>query len=134
MGGNAFKRQQVVHDGEHTLFHFAAVPGAADQLHTLGQVECHEVFRVHSLLLPVRVGALGAVHHHEIRLKALQFFIARADKHVFDEMRLPGHFCDKADFQAGICVSTAEGIDHEQALAGKLLGDQFFSNLPRLQG
>ncbi|MNH06851.1 hypothetical protein D3C79_662300 [compost metagenome] len=60
----------------------------------------------------------------------MQFFIARADKHVFDEMRLPGHFCDKADFQAGICVSTAEGIDHEQALAGKLLGDQFFQICP----
>ena len=99
-GSDAFQRQQVVHHGEHTLFHFAAVPGAANQLHAFGQVESDKVFRVQALLLPVRVSAFGAVHHYEVRFEILQFFFRRANEHVFDEVRLPGNLGDKADFQA----------------------------------
>ena len=122
-GSNAFQRQQVVHHGEHTFLHFAAVPGAANQLDTLSQVESHEVFRVQTLLFPLWVGALSAVHHDEIRFKINQLFVAWADEHVFDEMRLPGNFGNEAHGKTGIGVSAAECINDKQALAGKLLGN-----------
>ena len=130
-GSDALQRQQVVHDREHPFFHFAAVPGTADQLDTLGQVKGDEVFGVQTLLFPLRVGAFGAVHHDEIRLKVCQFFIARANKHVLHEMRLPGDFGNKADAQAGVGVSAAEGVNDEETFAGELAGDQSFQVLPR---
>ncbi len=85
------------------------------------------------MLLPVRVGAFGAVHHHEVRLEVSQFFIARADEHVFHEVRLPGHLGDEAHFQARVGVGAAEGIHHEQAFAGQLFGDQVFQIGPHFR-
>ena len=125
-GGDAAQGQEVVHHGEHALLHLATVPGAADELHLLGHVEGDEVLGVETLLLPVRVGALGTVHHHEVRFEGLQLFFARADEHVLHEVRLPGHLGDDAHRQAGIRVGTAETIDHKQTLAGELFGHQGF--------
>ena len=127
---DTLQRQQVVHDREHPFLHFAAVPGPADQLDPLRQVEGNEVFRVESLLLPLRVGAFGAVHHDEIRLKVGQFFIAWANKHVLDEVCLPGHFGNEAYAQTCVGIGAAERINDEQTLAGKLMGDQIFQVLP----
>lgn len=111
---------------EHALLHLATVPGAADELDLLGEVEGNEVLGVETLFLPVRVGAFGAVHHHEVRFEGFQLFIARANEHVLDEVSLPGHLCDDAHGQTGIRVGTAEAIDHKQALAGELFGHQGF--------
>src|SRR5690606_25524996 len=55
-GGVAFEGQLVVPHREYALFHLAAVPGAADQLHPLGHVEGHEVLGVKALFLPVGIG------------------------------------------------------------------------------
>ena len=107
---------------------------AADQLHAFRQVEGDEVLRVQPLLLPVRVGAFGAVHHHEVRLKVRQFGVARADKHVFHEVRLPCHLGDEAHFQARVGVGAAERVHHEQTLAGELVAHQGFQMLPDFRG
>ena len=117
-GGDAAQGQQVVHHGEHPLLHLATVPGAADELDALGQVESDEVFRIQPLRLPVRIHAFRAVHHNEVRFKIMQFVFIRADKHVFDEVSLPGHLGNKADFQAGIGIGAAEAVHHKQAFAG----------------
>ena len=130
-GSDALQRQQVVHDREHPFFHFAAVPGSADKLDALGQIERDEVFGVQTLFFPLRVGALSAVHHDEIRLEVRQLFIAWANKHVLHEMRLPGDFGNKADAQAGVGVGAAEGVNDKQALAGELAGHQPLQVLPR---
>ncbi|MNZ85463.1 hypothetical protein D3C78_1042560 [compost metagenome] len=82
------------------------------------------------LLLPVRVGAFGPVHYHEVRFEILQFFIRRADKHVFDKVCLPGHLGDETHLQAGVGIGAAEGVHHKQTLAGKLVTHQRFQMLP----
>ena len=46
-------------------------------------------------------------------------------------MRLPGDFGNKADAQARVGVSAAEGVNDEETLAGELAGDQSFQVLPR---
>ena len=86
------------------------------------------------MLLPFRIGALGAVHHDEIGLKGLQLFVRWADEHVFHEVGLPGDFHDEAHTQARIFVGAAERVDHEEPLAGKLIGDQFFQVAPDFRG
>ena len=133
-GGDAPQRQQVVHDREHPFLHFAAVPGTAYQLDTLGQVEGHKVFGVQTLLFPLWVRAFRTVHHDEIRGEILQLFVGWTNKHVFHEMRLPGHFSDKTHGETGIGVSAAESVDNEQTLAGKLMGDEPFQVLPGFRG
>ena len=127
---DTFQRQQVVHHREHPFLHFAAVPGAANQLHALGQVKRHEVFGVQTLFFPLRVSALRAVHNDKVWFETCQLFIARANKHVFDKMRLPGHFGDETDGKTSIRVRTTEGVDNEQTFAGKLPGHQAFQMLP----
>ena len=44
--GNAFEGQVVVHHGEHTLLHFAAIPGVEDNLLSGCNVEHNGCFRV----------------------------------------------------------------------------------------
>ncbi len=133
-GGDTAQRQQVVHDREHPFLHFAAVPGTADQLDTLGQVEGDEVFGVQTLLFPLRVGAFRAVHHDKVRGEVLQFFIGRTNEHVLHEMRLPGHFSNEPYGETGVGVSAAERINNKQTLAGKLMGDKSFQMLPGFRG
>ena len=129
-GGDTAQRQQVVHHREHPFLHFAAVPGTADQLNTLGQVKGDEVFGVKTLLFPLWVRAFRPVHHDEVRGEILQLFVVRTNKHVFHEMRLPGHFSDKPHGKTGVGVSAAESINDKQTLAGKLMGNEPFQMLP----
>ena len=76
--------------------------------------------------MPVRVGDLGAVEHYKVRFEVLEFFLAGANEHVFDKVRLPGHFRNKADFQASGRVGTAVEIVDKQPFAAELLGNQCF--------
>ena len=39
-------------------------------------------------------------------------------------MRLPCHFSDKANLQTGLRTGAAKGIDHKQAFASELVGNQ----------
>ena len=112
-GGNTFQWQQIIHDGEQPFFHLAAIPGASDELHFFGQVKGHKVFRIQPLFLPVRVGAFCTVHHDKIRFEIGKTSGIRADKHVFNEMSLPGHFGNKPHAQAGFRVSATQGIHNE---------------------
>ncbi len=82
------------------------------------------------MLFPLRIGALRAVHHDEVGLEVRQLFIARADEHVFNEVRLPGHFGNKAHAETRIGVGAAEGVDDKQPFTGQLLGHQPFQMLP----
>ena len=133
-GGNTAQRQQVVHDREHPFLHLAAVPGTANQLDTLGQVEGNKVFGVQTLLFPLWIRAFRTVHHDEIWGEVLQLFVGRTNKHVFHEMRLPGHFGNETHGKSGVGVSAAESVDNEQALAGELVSDEPFQMLPGLRG
>ena len=45
-GSDALKRQIVVHHGEHTFFHFSAVPCIDDNLFTACDVEYNSGFRI----------------------------------------------------------------------------------------
>ncbi|VGQ11051.1 hypothetical protein SB00610_05425 [Klebsiella quasipneumoniae subsp. similipneumoniae] len=129
---DAFLRQQVVHDREHPFFHFAAVPGAADELNTLAQVKGDEVLGVHALRLPVGIGAAGAVEHHEIWRKAGQLVGARHDKHVFDKVGLPRHLGNEAHAKAGVRAGAAPGVDDVQFFAAQLACDQAFQAAPHV--
>ncbi len=131
-GGNALERQEVVHHGEHTLLHFAAVPGIDDDLLTGGDVEGHAGFGVQTQLLVVFDLRLGSVVNDKVRLEVFQLLLGGADKHVFNEMSLPSHFHDKADGHAGVMVRAAEGIHDVQALVAQFLGRQVLNGLPDL--
>lgn len=111
---------------ENIPFFISPPYGAADQLNALGEVESDEVFRVQALLFPLRVGALRAVHHDEVGREFRQLFVARADEHVFNEVRLPCHFGNETYAETGIGVSAAEGVDDKQAFTGQLLCYQPF--------
>ncbi len=131
--GNALERQQVVHNREHPLFHFAAVPGATDKLNALGQVKGDKILRVETLRLPLWVSAFCAVHDDKVRRKVSQLLLRRTDKHVLHEVRLPGHLGNKTHGEAGIGIRTAKGIDNKQPLAGELLGHQAFQLQPHFR-
>ena len=53
-GSHALQRQEVVHHGEHTLLHLAAVPGVDDDLLLAGDVEQHSSLGVQAQLLVVQ--------------------------------------------------------------------------------
>ncbi len=117
-GGNATKRQQVVHDGEHAFFHLAAVPRTTDDLDALGEVKRDKILRVKAVLLPIGVGAPGPVHDDKVRLEPGELLLTWANKHVFHEVGLPGHFSDKTNTQPGFRVGAAKAINNIQAFAG----------------
>ena len=68
-----------------------------------------------------------SVINDEVRFEILEFFFARTDEHVADEMGLPGNFDDEANGHTGIFVSTAESIDDKQTLATEFLDGEFFN-------
>ena len=85
--------------------------------------------------LPFRVTGFGAVEHHEVRFAVVvQFLLGGTDEHVLDEVRLPGHLGDETHLEAAVFVRPAEGIHHEQAFGGELVGDDFFQRLPVFRG
>ena len=131
-GSHAAQRQEVVHHGEDTFLHLAAVPGAADEGHALGEVEGHEDLAVQAHLLPVRVGGLAGIQHHEVGLEVGQFLLRGADEHVLHEMGLPSHLRHEADLHAGVLVGAAVAVHHIHLLAGKLLLAEHPEVLPRL--
>jgi hypothetical protein len=128
---DALQGQQVVHVGEHAFLHLAAVPGVDDYLHLFGQVEHDGRLRVQAEPLVLLDLGFRGVEHHEVGLAVLlEFGIRRTDEHVLDEVRLPGHLHDEADFEAGVLVGTAEGIHHVELLVGKLLDGDLLELLP----
>ena len=130
---DALQRQQVVHVGEHTLLHFAAVPGVDDYLHFFGEVEHDRRFRVESEFLVVLDFGFRGVQHHEIGFAVLlQLLVRRADEHVFHEMRLPGDLHDEADLQTGVLVGSAERVHDEELLVRQLFDSDLFQLLPGL--
>ena len=129
-GGDALQRQVVVHHGEHTLLHLAAVPGVQNDLLTGGDVEGHAGAGVQAQLLVVLNGGLGSVVDHEVRLEVLQLLLGRNDEHILDEVSLPCHLDDEADSHAGVGVGAAESVDDVQLLVGQLLDSQILDGGP----
>ena len=128
--GDTLQRQVVVHHGEHTLLHFAAVPGVDDDLFTGGDVEGNGCFGVQSHFLEVFNLGLGGAVNGEIRGEGGLFFFSRFDEHVADKVGLPGNFHDEADSHAGVMVGTAEGIHDKQAFAGEFFDSDIFQDRP----
>ena len=133
-GSNALQRQEVVHHGEHTLLHLAAVPGVDDDLLLAGDVEQHSSLGVQAQLLVVLDLSLGSVVNNEIRLEVLQLLSGGTDEHIGNEVCLPGHFHDETHCHAGILVGAAESIHDVQALVGQLLLSDLLDSLPSLLG
>ena len=129
---NALQRQQVVHVGEHTLLHLAAIPGVDDHLHLLREVEDNGRLGVQTEALEVLDLGLRGVEHHEVGLAVLlELGVGRTDEHVLDEVCLPGHLHDEADLQTRVLVGAAEGIHHVELLARELLCGDLLQLLPR---
>ena len=129
---HAAQREEVVHHGEDALLHLAAVPGAADEGHALGEVEGHEDLAVQTHLLPVGVGGLAGVQHHEVGLEIGQFLLGGADEHVLHEMGLPSHLRHEADLHAGVLVGAAVSVHHIDLLARELFLAEFAEVFPGL--
>ena len=134
-GSHALERKQVVHVREHAFFHLAAVPRVEDNLYFFRQVENYCGFRVESKFLVVFYFCLGSVHDHEIGFAVvLEFLFGRTDEHVLNEMSLPCHFADEADFQTGIFVGSAESVYNIEVLVGEFFYSQVFYHLPCILG
>ena len=128
---HALERKQVVHVGEHTLLHLAAVPGVEDNLHFLGEVENDGRLGVQAEFLIVLDLGLRSVEHHEIGLAVfLQFGVGRTDEHVLYEMGLPCDLHDETDLEARILVGAAESVHDIEFLARQFLGSEFLQLLP----
>ena len=127
------QRQEVVHVREHTLLHFASVPGIEDNLHLFGQVEHDRGLRIQAQFLVVLHLRFRCVQHYEIGFPVVfQLFGGRTDEHVGHEMSLPSHFHNEADFQTRVLISSAKGIHDEQALVRQFLVGQLLERLPAL--
>ena len=133
-GSDALQRQVVVHHGEHTLLHLAAVPGVDDNLLTGADVEGHAGFGVQAQLLVVLNLGLGSVVDDEVGLEVLQLLLGGTDEHIGDKVSLPCHFHNEADSHAGVGVGAAEGIHNVQLLAAQLPDGQILDGLPDLLG
>ena len=133
-GSDALERQIVVHHGEHTLLHLAAVPSVDDDLLTAGDVEGDAGLGVEAQLFIVLDLGLGRVVDDEVRLEVFQLLRRRADEHIGDEMCLPCDLHDEADGHAGVLVGAAEGVDHVQLLVAQLADSQILDGLPDLLG
>ena len=131
-GGNALEGQVVVHHGEHTLLHLAAVPGIDDNLLPGGNVEGHTGLGIEAQLLIVFYLGLGGVVHHKVRLKALQLLLGGLDEHILNKVCLPGHLHDEAHGHTSVLVGAAEGVHHEQALVAQLADSQLLHLGPHI--
>ena len=129
-GSNALEGQVVVHHGEHTLLHFAAVPGVDDNLLTGGDVEGHAGLGVEAQLLVVLHLCLGGVVDDEVGLEVLQLLLGRTDEHIGHKVSLPCHFHDEADSHPGVGVCAAESVNNVQLLVAQLLDSQLLDLCP----
>ena len=129
-GSDALQRQIVVHHGEHTLLHLAAVPGIDDYLLTAGDVEDNRCLGVQSQFFVVGNFCLGSVVNNEIRLEVFQLLSGGLNEHVGYEVCLPCHFHDETDGHAGVFVGAAESVHHIQFLVGKLFLSDFLDHIP----
>ena len=133
-GGDTLEGQIVVHHGEETLLHFAAVPGVDDDLLAAGEVEYYRGLGIKPQLLVVLYLCLGGVVNYEIRLKVLQLLFGGPDKHILYKVGLPGNFYDEADRHAGVLVGAAEGVHYEQALIREFFSCDILDGIPGLDG
>ena len=133
-GSNALQRQVVVHHGEHTLLHLAAVPCVDDGSFALCDVEEDSGLGVEAQLFVVLDFSLGGIEDYEIRLEVLKLFLCRLDEHVLDKVCLPCHFHNEADSHAGVFVGAAECVGDIQLLAGQLFHSDVFAGLPGFLG
>ena len=131
-GSHALEGKVVVHDGEHTLLHFTAVPGVDDDLHTLGEVEGHAGLGVDAEFFPVGYFGLRCVQNHEVGLEVLKLILGGAHEHIGHEVSLPCHFHDEAYSQTGVLVGAAESVDNIQGLVGQLLVGDSLQGVPGL--
>ena len=127
---NTLQWKVVVHHREHTLLHFATVPGVEDNLLTAGDVEYNCGFAVEAEFLVVLNFCLRSGINGEVRFESLEFFFCRLDEHIAYEVSLPSNFHDEAHVHAGILVGTAESINYEQFLVAKLLLCKVFHYIP----
>ncbi len=131
-GGHAVQRQEVVHHGEQTLLHLAAVPGVEDDLLTGGDVEDGGGLGVEAQLLEVLHLSLGGVVGDEVGLEVLQLLLSGGDEHILDEVGLPRHLHDEAHGHAGVGVGAAEHVHYVELLVGQLLDGQGLAGVPGL--
>ena len=129
-GSDALEGEVVVHHREHTLLHFAAVPGVDDNLFARGDVEYHCGFAVEAEFLVVGELSLRSVVHEEVGSECLEFFSGGADKHVSHEVSLPCHFHDEAHSHAGVFVGTAEAVHYIELLVRELLYGKLLASSP----
>ena len=111
-GSDALQRQEVVHHGEHTLLHLAAVPGVDDDLLLAGDVEHDSSLGVQAQLLVVLDLSLGSVVNNEIRLEVLQLLSGGTDEHIGYEVSLPCNLNNETNCHTGVSISTTETINN----------------------
>ena len=120
-GRDALEREIVVHHREHTLLHFAAVPGDVEHNRRLGvKAKLFEVFHF----------CLGRVVHDKVRFEVFKLFLGGSDEHIGDKVCLPCHFHDETDCHARVFVCAAECIDNVEFLVGKLVDSDFLHRFP----
>ena len=133
-GCNTLQRHKVVHHGEHTFFHFSAVPGVDDYLLFRRHIEHDCRLGIQSQFFIIGYLCLGRVVNNEIRLKVLLLLCGRLDEHVADKMCLPCNFHNKPDSHSGILIGTAESIHDIEFFVGELFLCDLLDCLPGLLG
>ena len=131
-GSDALEGKVIVHHGEHTLLHLAAVPGVEYDLLAARDVEHDSGLGVEAELFVVLHLSLGRVVNDEIGFEVFEFLGSGADEHVLNEVRLPCNFHYEADSHARIFVCAAERIDDEKTLVGELFLSELLNGFPRL--
>ena len=130
--GDALEREVVVHHGEHTFLHFAAIPCVEDDLLAGSNVEGDAGFAAETELGEVLNFGLGCAENYEVGLLVEFLLVLRTDEHIGNEVGLPCNLHDEANLHTGVGVGAAEAVDYEEPLAAELLLGELLDALPCL--
>ena len=132
--GDAAQRVEVVHHGEESLLHFAAVPGVDDYLFALLDVEGHHGLGVEAELLIILAFCFRGVEDHEVGGEVFEFLLGGADEHVLHEVCLPGHLHDEAYAKTCGGVGAAVAVHHVEHLVAELAHGFLAQAVPHFGG
>ena len=125
--------QQIIHDAEDRLLHFAGVLGASNEDDVTGEVgedECAGAGAI-SFRLGVK---LGRGDHGEFGNVRSEFTLGGPDEELLYEERVPRVFRDDADGQLIRGVGTGKQIEHKQFPLAKVIDDALQQGIEFFRG
>ena len=108
-GKNIMAGQQIIHNGEDALLHFAGIFTAANEHHLFRQIQNNKHFRMHAIQLCIGIHAGHAQHSKAFRIQRHLFI---ANKQIAYKKLMPSQLVDKMHRQTIARVGTCVNIGY----------------------